>query len=761
MSQNNPFAHLLPQQGQVYVDPRERAQTQSAVVDAEVKQATAPSTIRQANANAAKTEVETASAIQENRLFENAQERKAIRQAFQTDVILGAIRKARKIAQEDGGTGWQALLSGVPTTAAKRLATELAPIKGNLAFDRLQQMRDESKTGGAVGNVSEGELYLLGSTVADLDTSVDLPTFLERLDTIERHFIGMQLNALGVDPQSEEGRAAFKNLYNYTGVFDGETPNDNALSDPNAAQRGGDLPAEYQDAHLRYLRDNWGRMDPNAYVRFRTGLDEAFGQTPNLDAYANAASQWNDYARQGGTPESLGAVPAPPQAMSVVEQGINKAAQSDAGAFFGNVGNATAAGLPAYFSGDQQKLELLRQARPVASFFGELGGGALGTVALGGGAGMAGGRLAGMLSRPLGSEVVHSGIYGATQDQNALRGAAYGVGGAALGSVIGSKIGDAFPGTFAGRAVREADESVPTLDAIKRMENEAYARAEATGEVAAPEMTDELWRTAQELLRRNEKITPKGRMVNTEGPINDGMRLLQDYAGQPMTPSSANNVRNVLSEARMSPDRNQARIGRELVDTFDAWAQPSLPGIEEARRLAQRRIEGEQMARAGALGEQRGLRMKGNDEGDALRTRFGQLDDQITNEQAFFTPGTTGAIQKVARGDRLTNSLRALGKYGFANPLTSGGAGIGSAAAYGGLVDPIYAAGVVGLGSAGTLARKLANDRTERAAKEAALTALGGDEYMKLIDIAREQAAAKAGRVFGGIFGAGSGYINR
>jgi hypothetical protein len=42
-------------------------------------------------------------------------------------------------------------------------------MKANLAFDKLQAMRNASKTGGALGNVSNEELALLSSTVASLN----------------------------------------------------------------------------------------------------------------------------------------------------------------------------------------------------------------------------------------------------------------------------------------------------------------------------------------------------------------------------------------------------------------------------------------------------------------------------------------------------------------------------------------------------------------------------------------------------------------
>jgi len=56
---------------------------------------------------------------------------------------------------------------------------ELATIQANIAFDRLQQMRNASKTGGALGAVSERELDLLMNAYGNLNQSTS-PDLLRR-----------------------------------------------------------------------------------------------------------------------------------------------------------------------------------------------------------------------------------------------------------------------------------------------------------------------------------------------------------------------------------------------------------------------------------------------------------------------------------------------------------------------------------------------------------------------------------------------------
>ena len=89
---------------------------------------------------------------------------------------LGAeeIDRALNIIDNDGllpSTGFGSLLSSVPNTDAKSLASLLDTIKANIGFDQLNQMRASSPTGGALGNVTEKELKFLQSVAGSLDQS--------------------------------------------------------------------------------------------------------------------------------------------------------------------------------------------------------------------------------------------------------------------------------------------------------------------------------------------------------------------------------------------------------------------------------------------------------------------------------------------------------------------------------------------------------------------------------------------------------------
>jgi hypothetical protein len=758
MAQNS-FGHL-------YGQPSAQPPTRGVVLPAPPPAPTAPyeapkaaADVQKAQADAIKAQIEAQQTQQEIGREQTIERRRALNQTYKTENVLRAIRAARRVAQDQGGSGWEILLSGVPSTDARRLRGELDTISANLSFDRLQQMRDESTTGGALGSITERELQLLGSVVASIDQGVDLPTFLERLDQIERSFLRAQIAAQGINPDAPEGVRAIKQDYGYTGVLEGElTPEAQALAAPNATQTAVDIPPEYQAAHLRYLRDNWGNVDPRAYASFRARLDEQFGLTPDLGAYAAAVPGFNAAAQQGVAPEQLGAVPAPPRDLGMIEQGINRAARSDLGAFTANLGNATFAGLPVALSGDQAKLELLREAQPVGSFLGEVGGNIAGTLLTGGVAGRAGLNL---LARPLGAELAYGTTYGATQDENAGRGALTGGAGALAGGLIGRQIGKAFPDTINPAAMRRLDEGVPTIEDLKTLAGRQYGAVEATGVTASPGDTAQLAQRMTQVLEGESRVTPAGNLIDENTPITKAIKLLNDFAGQPMTPGQARSVRQVLSEGRGVGTPNERRIAGVLVDEFDNWAAPALPGVDVPRQTAQRYLQGQQIAERVNIGNIRGMRAKGNDVGDSLRTQFGQLDEAIERGDAYFEPATREAIGLAARGDTLTNTLRNVGKYGFGSVLpTTGIAGAGVSTAFA-QTDPLLMAIPATIGGIGTAARRLAEQRTARQAQDALASALVGPEYARMRQLAAEEAAMRGGQIFGGATGGMTGMFNR
>jgi len=62
-------------------------------------------------------------------------------------------------------------------------------IKSSIGFDRLQQMREESPTGGALGQVSELELVTLQATLGSLDLNQSKENLLYNLERLGEIYV--------------------------------------------------------------------------------------------------------------------------------------------------------------------------------------------------------------------------------------------------------------------------------------------------------------------------------------------------------------------------------------------------------------------------------------------------------------------------------------------------------------------------------------------------------------------------------------------
>jgi hypothetical protein len=73
------------------------------------------------------------------------------------------------------------LLSKLPATEARDVQRDLQTIKANMGFDELQEMRENSPTGGALGPVAVQEIEFLQSVVASLDQDQSVEQFRRNL----------------------------------------------------------------------------------------------------------------------------------------------------------------------------------------------------------------------------------------------------------------------------------------------------------------------------------------------------------------------------------------------------------------------------------------------------------------------------------------------------------------------------------------------------------------------------------------------------
>ncbi len=125
-------------------------------------------------------------------------DRSVVTDLLSTDTVLGTIDKALGLTDEYWSVGYDLISIAPFPTDTREMAGDVKTLQANLAFDRLQDMRDRSKTGGALGQVSNIELGLLQSSVAALDPGSK--NFAEQLATIRRQYENFRESLLGRDP---------------------------------------------------------------------------------------------------------------------------------------------------------------------------------------------------------------------------------------------------------------------------------------------------------------------------------------------------------------------------------------------------------------------------------------------------------------------------------------------------------------------------------------------------------------------------------
>lgn len=92
-----------------------------------------------------------------------------------------------------GITGLQGAFPNVPGGAAANAKAKLETLKAQVGFGVLQELRNASKTGGALGQVTEKEHVLLQNALAALDQAQDEPQMKESLQKIIDYTAGAKV----------------------------------------------------------------------------------------------------------------------------------------------------------------------------------------------------------------------------------------------------------------------------------------------------------------------------------------------------------------------------------------------------------------------------------------------------------------------------------------------------------------------------------------------------------------------------------------
>lgn len=114
-------------------------------------------------------------------------------QVRKAQTVISKVQEATNlISGAFGGLGRTGFIGGfakyIPGSNAYVLDRTLETVKANLGFDALQEMRDNSPTGGALGQVAVQELNRLEAAVSALDTGLPADVLRQNLAEVQQHY---------------------------------------------------------------------------------------------------------------------------------------------------------------------------------------------------------------------------------------------------------------------------------------------------------------------------------------------------------------------------------------------------------------------------------------------------------------------------------------------------------------------------------------------------------------------------------------------
>lgn len=473
---------------------------------------------------------------------------------------------------------------------------------------------------------------------------------------------------------------------------------------------------------------NWWDADPVAtpdlLTAAKTKLAEGLkaGKNGDQDTYRTAAFRTNqgvpaagptEAAIQGATlgfgDEASAAMRAPID-MATRGEGFNEAYQHNLAA-------------------ERDRLDQYRKASPIGSRVAEAAGGLLTPVGQGGavrtGATIGAIAGAGNSEGDLGDRA-GGGLVGAA-------------GGAVLGGVL-SGAARAFGGKTPGTA--------PTIDELKAAASAGYKSPEVEGlSVKSPAISN-FSKTTEVAL--NEAGIDANLAPKTFGILANLQKVPEESF---VTGKNINSIRRIFANAASSPDPTERMAAKTVMESLDDF----LPNINKADVIA-----GDVDAAAGTLGTARAnysaakhaetidnktiqaeLRAAASNSGQNVANTVRQRMADILikpKEQRGFTPTELGMMERIVRGSRTENTMRAAGN------VLGGGGGLGSVAA--------GFAGSVAAGPAGALApvagfalKSLSNKMTlrqaEKLSEEIRSRAPLASAYQKFEEKAAEFTAAR------------------
>jgi len=172
--------------------------------------------------------------VEAKELAQKAEKRAGTQQTM-TDTILNEAEKARGLISNWSTGAGAFLLQGLPLTEARQLVGHVKSLQAQATIETLNAMRQESPTGGALGNVTNQENAMLAAKAGLLDPMSSPEVFKQQLDDYERTLLRIvhgpeegdkifsqsRLGAVSV-PQAQDGASGGSAVPDFSTMSDDE-----------------------------------------------------------------------------------------------------------------------------------------------------------------------------------------------------------------------------------------------------------------------------------------------------------------------------------------------------------------------------------------------------------------------------------------------------------------------------------------------------------------------------------------------------------
>jgi len=198
--------------------------------------------------------------------------------AMRADTVLNAINSIDAVVSDPNtdlnlATGFMGgLTQVVPGTPAFDLRLNLQVIQSNEAFSALQTMRENSPTGGALGQVSNQEINLLQSTTAALNPGMSKEAFRESLQTLREKYQDVAMKAMHYPNAAEQGFGD-PSGFDFYGIT--EEVKQRSEDNPFVIQHEGktiEVPKSEVQQEMEYIRNNYFSNDPQVKQQVRDSM---------------------------------------------------------------------------------------------------------------------------------------------------------------------------------------------------------------------------------------------------------------------------------------------------------------------------------------------------------------------------------------------------------------------------------------------------------------------------------------------------------